>query len=392
MVQPEPAASLGLVLSGGGARGAYEVGVLSWVADERPQLLDRVRVVAGSSIGALNGVYLASHGMTPGAVRSLADIWLGLRIGKVLRFSVPHLARLGVSGGRWLLGALGRPVGGIFETGAIEKLVIEEVDWPRLRRLVQEGRYFGVAVTATEIGSGRTHVFSLHDPRRPTPRWPHDQGLRAYATAIEPAHVLASASIPVLFPPVRVGDYWYTDGSLRHNTPLSPAIRLGADELLVVSIAADHHEPSTPGRYPGLGQLLGKLLDSYFLDRLRWDLNRLDRINDLIACSQEVGGPDFLPRLQEALRAAGRRPYRLIRYANVGPTEDLGVIAGELLRTPGALRTQYGPLLRRVLAAENMMTADAASFVLFDGAFARRLIELGRADAAAHAGEIDALL
>ncbi len=383
---------LGIVLSGGGARGAYEVGVLWWIADNRPQVLDHIRVVTGASVGAVNGMFIASRGCTPQAVRELVEVWRGLRLEKLMHFSALRMARILGSGGvRMLRRGQQSPPLGLFEATGLQELIAESILWEHLHEVVQSGRLDAVGVTATEIGTGRTHIFVDHCPTKPTPRWPHDRTMVGISEQLRPEHVLASTSIPFLFAPVRVGDFWYTDGSVRQNTPLSPALRLGAERLLAVSLGGPDTRPETPGVFPGLGQLLGKLFNSLFLDRLMWDLDRLDRINDVLEAGDQVGGDDFLVRLQAELMRLGRRPYRPVRYVNIIPTGDIGAIAARRLREPDAMR-RFGAPMRSLLASDNLAAADAASYLLFDGGFADLLIDLGRHDAAAYADALDDLV
>ncbi|MCB9726991.1 MAG: patatin-like phospholipase family protein [Deltaproteobacteria bacterium] len=384
---------IALVLSGGGARGAYEVGVLNWIAVHRPAILEHITVITGSSVGAINGCFLASRGLTPDAVLELEDLWANLEIGGVLTFSTLHAARIFGAGARRLVARHGHsPATGFFETSRFEQLVRDAVLWDRIPDLVRQGRFDSVAVTATEIGSGGTHIFADHRHDMPAPRWPHDRSLIGHTARIRLEHVLASASIPFLFPPVRIGDFWYTDGGLRQNTPLSPALRLGADRLLVVALAARSARVEVPGVFPGLGQLLGKLFNSLFLDRMAWDLDRLDRINDLLTAGTRLYGTEFIPKLQSELGRFGRRPYDIVRYVSIRPGADVGMMAARVLREPHRMHTVMSGPMRSMLASDNLASADAASFVLFDGAFARDLMSLGMQDAAASATQLDSLL
>lgn len=384
---------IGLVLSGGGARGAYEVGVLSWIADHRPAVLDHLRVVTGASVGAVNGMFIASRGCTPAAVHELVEVWRGLRMERLLRVSGGRLLRmLGTAGMRLWRRQQASPAVGLFEAGGLAELIGDSILWRSLHREVQRGRLDAVAVAATEIGSGRTHLFVDQRPDLPPPRWPHDRTMVGVATPLEPAHVLASMSIPFLFAPVRVGDCWYTDGGIRQNTPLSPALRLGANRLLAVSLAGPDERPETPGVFPGLGQLLGKLFNSLFIDRMMWDLDRLDRINDVLRSAERVGGEGFLDRLRAELARIRRRPYRPVDYVRITPSVDLGAVAARVLRQPGALRASFSGPMQALLTSDNMAAADAASYLLFDGDFAVEAMAVGRADAERHASDFDVLL
>ena len=382
---------VGLVLSGGGARGAYEVGVLTWLADYAPGLLASIRVVTGASVGAVNGTFVASRGLSPASTRALLKVWRGLKVDRVLRFSRSHaLSMIWSTGARWLGRGSSPPVG-FFHGSALVDLIRSEVRWGGISRQIANGRLDGVAVATTEIGSGRTHLFVEHSPLIPHPRWPHDPSLVAMSGPIRPEHVLASTAIPLVFAPVQIGDYWYTDGGIRQNTPISPALRLGAERLLVLSSAGPHEATETPGEFPGLGQLLGKLFNSLFLDRLQWDLDRMDRLNDVLEAGRRAYGDGFAERLRGGLREIGRRPYHPVPYVTIQPSADVGVLAAEVLRQPGRLRSRFSRPLEALLMSDSQRAADAASYLLFDGGFASELVALGRADAASHADALHAL-
>ncbi len=389
-----PDRTVGLVLSGGGARGAYEVGALLHVADELPHLLERVRVVSGTSVGAVNGTFLASRGLTPDAVRDLAAIWRSLDIDHVVGFNPRQASQFLTTGGLRLIGRkIPSPALGLFSVDGMSKLVSASVDWRRLRHNVRSGRFDAVSVAATDIASGDTILFCAHEPSV-VPRWSvSDPSLVPRHVVLRPHHVLASAAIPVLFPPVRVSSRWYMDGGIRYNTPLSPALSLGAGALLIVSVRAAHevNVEAPPGEFPGMGQVIGKLLDSMFLDRVAWDLDRLTRINDMIS-ALETSAPEAIPKLHDELVRRGRRPYRYIPFADVRPSYDLGALAAEhLKRAAKASRLSFARFLKMLFLDDAGTTGDAASFLLFDGHYAEELMRAGREDAAAAHASLAAL-
>lgn len=382
-----PTRSIGLVLSGGGARGAYEVGTLLHIADELPDLLSRVRVISGTSVGAVNGTYLASKGLTPQAVRDLAAIWRSLDIDHVVGFNPRQASQFLTAGGLRLIGKrVPSPAAGLFSVEGISKLVGASVDWKGLRHNVRCGRFDAVSVAATDVASGDTLLFVAHEASV-VPHWSvSDPTLVPRRVVLRPHHVLASAAIPILFPPVRVSSRWFVDGGIRYNTPLSPALSLGSDALLIVSVraAASARVESPPGpEFPGIGQVIGKLLDSMFLDRVAWDLDRLARINEVVSALETVD-PSALPKLQDELIRRGRRPYRYIPFAEVRPSYDLGALAAEHLRRAAkASRLSFARLLKMLFLDDTGTTGDAASFLLFDGQYAEELMRAGREDAAA---------
>ena len=382
--------SLGLVFSGGGARGAYEVGVISWLADHLPELLAEVRVLTGSSVGAVNAAFLASHQLTPHSVRELVDLWCTLSIDQVMTLSA-------LSAGRMLkqrifgLGPNERPVG-LLNTSPLNRLIVDRVDWDGLVKAVKGPRLDAVAIAATDIGSGSTHVFFDYNRQRVVePHWPEDRSMVGWETELRPEHILASTSLPLLFKPVPIGDRWYCDGGLRQNTPLAPALRLGATKLLAISVKSQ--QPASPRArgFPGMGHLLGKLMNSVFLDRMLWDLDRMHRINDVLLAAERQGGPELVSALQRELVGMGRRPYSFVNYVGIRPSRDIGVLAAETLAHPERLNSRLIRLMNRSLR-DRTGVADTASYLLFDGFFASRLIELGYQDAGERRVELESLI
>lgn len=384
---------LALILSGGGARGAYEVGILKWIAEHRPQLLERIKIITGSSVGAINAAYLASHGITPQSVHDLAAIWSSLKVDSLIGFSLRRALSSLVSRSRTFFDEEDAKQVALLNTEGYERLIREGVNWQGLAEVTRSGRLDGVAIAATAIQNGKTHVFVQRSAEAPAPVWPSDDSMVGWDEPIQPKHVIASASLPFLFPPVRIGNRWYCDGGLRQNTPLSPALRLGADQLFAISVKKSPTVPdATTDAFPGFGILLGKLLNSIFLDRLLWDLDRLNRINVVLECAEEIGGAKFLPQMRKALVARGRRPYTRVNYVGIRPSEDIGGIAAKLLKHPEQLHSNLSFMVRKILGGGRSGVSDAASYLLFDGAFADALIDLGSRDAAQYTQAIDGIL
>ena len=378
------ASSIGLVLSGGGARGAYEIGVLSYVAEHLPSVLDRVRVVTGTSVGAVNGAFLASRGVTRESVWELCDIWRSLEVDALVALDHVGMRELITAGGKRLINRqVKSPPVGLLRVDGIIKLVAERADWRGLRKVVRSGRLDAVGFAATDIATGGTRFFVDYNDRI-APRWPRGEDAPfPDRTALGPAHVLASAAIPILFPPVSVGGRWFMDGGVRYNTPLAPALSLGAEALLVVSVrAAPEAQLSAPdGEFSGFGQIVGKVLDSVFLDRIGFDLDRLGRITDVVAAI-EKSGPAALSAFQGELASIGRPRYRHIHCAHVRPSRDLGALASDHLASAKTGRAlSFSRVLKALFQDDKGTTGDAASFLLFDGGYAEELIQAGRRDA-----------
>jgi NTE family protein len=374
--------SIGLVLSGGGARGAYEVGVLRYIAQHFPGLLERVQVIAGSSVGAVNTAYLASRGLDPKAVEDLVALWTNLELDRLVTFSSLSAVRmLGAGALRLLRGGTKSPVTGLIDADGLWQIVAKETDWDAIHRHVRNGRFKAVAITATEIARGETHVFV--DARDSL----DIRGQRLFTDFVaipgelNLPHVLASAAIPFLFPPIRIGTRWYVDGGVRHNTPLSPALRFGADALLIITVSGHERTDASADAFPGIGEILGTMLDATFVDRVAFDLDRLDRINDFLAAIDEEE-PSLRDRITARLRDKGRSSYRYVPYGSVKPSIDFGAVAAESMReikASGVL--SMSRLLAALFEDDPHRSGEAASFLLFDGRYASKLIAHGYADA-----------
>lgn len=385
-----------LVLSGGGARGAYEVGVLRYVR-ERLGIDARFDVITGTSVGAINGAYLAATCDRPrGQARALARVWAQLTIERVYDFGWPQLRSLP----RVLFGRAlpktphGGRVGGLVDSTALERLVREQIPWRRLTENLARGHLHAFSVTATEVATGVSTVFIQTGRRRVEP-WPEGPNEAVVRTGITASHTLASAAIPVLFPAVKIGDQFFVDGALRHNTPLRPALRLGAKRLLVIGLR--HSETPAERRarqrseaetlYPNAFFLLGKLLNSLMLDKVESDLERIEQTNRTLIAGAREFGPEFAARLSAAV---GREdPWHPVETLTIQPSQDIGRIAWEVVRDT-RLRSSGGVIpvmLRRSIEFDERAErgeSDLASYVLFDPEFINRLIELGYADGARH--------
>lgn len=381
----------GLVLSGGGARGAYEVGVLSYVLGELAAKRGRqpLDLVCGTSVGAIHAAFVAAavHDPVPGMAR-LSALWRELVLSDVLGFDLSQAARLH----RVLLG--GRRGAGLVDASPLTGIIREGIDYRRLARNLRSGELKALTITATHVRSGRPVCFVDRAPGVALPvGLPRSVVVRA--AHVMPHHVLASAAIPVVFPPVSIRTELYFDGGLRLNTPIAPAIHLGAERVFVIGLSAGNDAPQiAAGRYPGLPFLLGKVLDAFLLDHVDIDLEELGRINGLLRDGEAAFGPDFVARLNEVGAARGAPPRRLVEALAIRPSVDLGVVAADFLRRERvAIRRKLGrTLLRAVDVGEGAQAADLASYLLFDGGYAAALIALGRDDARARGDEIESFL
>jgi NTE family protein len=389
-----PDARVGLVLSGGGARGAYEVGVLRYVR-ERLGGPTPFHVVTGSSVGAINGAYVAATCDRPRAqIRMLQRVWSELNLDHMYRFGWSQLRSLPqVLFGRDLPSLTdGDTIGGLVDSTFIESIVRHRIPWAGIRRNLRAGLLYAFSCSATELATGLTTVFVETRDGIP-PKWPRDAGQRVVATRISASHTLASAAIPVLFPAVRVGDQFFVDGSLRQNTPIRPAMRLGANRLLVVGLRhrdsndVAHRRAREAARtiYPNAIFMLGKMLNALMLDKLEADLARISRTNELVRAGTKLYGSDFATAIGEEITGRMGRPYEDIKIALIRPSRNLGEIAFEVMRLNKLARYRgvMARWLRRSLESEPIPEHDLGSYVLFDPDYVGALMQLGYEDAAA---------
>jgi NTE family protein len=382
-----------LILSGGGARAAYEVGVLSYIFDDLTRILatpPKIDVLCGTSVGAINASYLAAHLGDPVlGLRRLVEVWTGLELTRVLGFGLRQMVTLP----RVLLGGGGGH--GLFDARPMAEIVRHEISWRAVSRCLRERRLRALTVSCTEASNGRTVVFIQTAPGLTIPTAAPPRTLFR-AGHIGPQHALASAAIPLLFPPVWIDNELYLDGGLRQNTPIAPALRLGATHIFAIGGSREvtgrivrEGGPPPPMRVPGAPFLLGKVLNAFLLDHVDVDIELLTRINNVIADGTSAYGKGFTNAVSAEARKRGAQEYRYVTSLRIRPSEDLGHLANAHLRG-GRLRGDpiVTKRLFQVLGLGSESEADLASYLLFDGPFCRRLIDLGRADARARRDEL----
>jgi NTE family protein len=259
----------------------------------------------------------------------------------------------------------------------------------RIRENINRGYLEALTVSCTEVQTGRTVCFVQNNGE--VPRWTSDPRRVARKAAIGPEHALASAAIPFLFPAVQVGGRYFCDGSLRQPTPLSPALRLGADRVLVIALRFDRRRgqapiEKTPNSYPNALFLFGKLLNALLLDPIQYDLAVLERVNRILRHGRDVYGPSFEKELNAVVAPLRGKPYRIVDDLLVSPSRDIGMIAAEEVKRMKSSDWGSGPaalLFKRFAKSESDSEADLLSYLLFDGAYASRLVQTGYEDAAA---------
>lgn len=355
-----------LVLSGGGARGAYQVGVLRYIARQRP--LTHFPILTGVSAGAINASYLAARSDSyDRAVEALAQHWLSLSTDRIFRTDLVSLMSNAVrvllnlgSGGS----GLAPRVQGLVDTSPLRTFLEGLIDENVVADNIAAGRLRALAVSATAYDTGRTITYVQGEPW--LQMWERIRR-RAVPGRIALDHVMASAAIPLFFPAVNVGGRYFGDGSLRQSHPLSPAIHLGADRILAISSrwrppAAEPVAVEEPV-YPPAAQVIGLLLNSIFLDNLDIDAERLRRVNYLLA------------RVPESRRwLLSERPVRLLVLR---PSSDIGRVARHYEASiPKSLR-----YLLRGLGTRKISSSDLVSYLMFESEYLEHLIELGERDA-----------
>ena len=286
----------------------------------------------------------------------------------------------------------------MLDPAGLKQVVSSAIDFDRIEDHVASGRVRAITVSATHIASGRTVVFVQRRDSGPPP-WGKDDTVIPHVVRLRAAHALASAAIPLMFPAVRVDGELYCDGGLRQNVPLSPARRLGADGLLVVN--PRHIEKTLPQRQEAAAReeaflaspffLMGKTLNALMLDRIDNDLDRLNRINSILDAGRRRFGETFVEELNQELGYPPGKGVRPLATVLIRSSEDIGKLAAEYVqselfqrRNPGIM----GRLIRRMAAGDVKGESDLLSYLLFDGEFSQRLMDLGRQDARAREADL----
>lgn len=377
--------------------------MVRFIVEELPARLGhspQVDILCGTSVGAIHACYLAgtAHQGPNRGVR-LVDFWREMKIEEVLPFRRRDLLNLPrrLFGVRRVAEAMrggDTPdrLYGLLDTKHLESLVVRAIPWRSIRRNVAAGRVHAVCVAATEIATGRVAVFMESAERQP-PSWTRDPMVVPRTTRLLPIHALASAAIPLLFPVVRIGSSYYADGGLRLNTPLSPALRLGADRALVIALrpTPTTHDQAQRAEgsvldYANPTFVFGKVLNALMLDHVDTDLGRMSDLNELIREGREAFGDDFLERLNAIGRDARGQPFREVEQLVIRPSADLGMLAGQVLENlPDAVGRSpfFRFAMRNLSPGQRSPEADLVSYLLFDGEFLEPLAELGYRDARA---------
>lgn len=371
---------LAVMLTGGGARAAYQVGLLKGLATHFPDL--RIRIITGASAGAINAAYIAAHqGTLLERVQQLEQIWCELGCESIYQFDwkvfLPFRAALASLLPRKSRFTRSREHA-LVDTTPFRNLVCRILDTPRgtpilgIEENIRSGELTALALMTLDYSTGQTV------------RWVQGRNLAPYdspnhrtaRTQFTVDHVLASAALPFIFPAVRIGNAFHGDGSIRMAAPLSPAVQLGAHRIIAMSTGYLRNPEEASHQvvtgYPPAAQILGQLVNAIFLDGIEEDVARMERMNDLL-------------RKMAPHERDGLKPIDLLVLR---PSIDLGKLAGDYERLlPRKLK-----LLVRAMGVKETESPDFISLLMFEPTFTQRIIELGETDVASRLPDIRAFL
>ena len=376
-IAPFPAgrvrARAGLVLTGGGARAAYQVGVVKALRDILGNPTRKpFPILCGTSAGAINAATLAvfaddfSHG-----VRHLLEVWEHMHCEHIYRTDAWNIMR---AGARWLAAMMllsrHNPIS-LLDNAPLRAMLERNLDFDRIQSNIDSGALYAVCVTASGYTSGQS--VSFFQGGSGLQGWQRNQRIGA-AVTIKLDYLLASAALPFIFPAVKVHREYFGDGSMRQIAPVSPALHLGADRVLIVGTGrqATDDARARSNTYPSLAQIAGHALNSIFLDTLMVDIERLERINRTV----KLIPPERL--------AESNIPLRAVKVLFITPSQPLERIASRFIHElPRTVR-----FVLRPTGALNRAGSNLASYLLFEEPFCRALIDLGYRDTLAREAEV----
>ncbi|MBM0107944.1 patatin-like phospholipase family protein [Steroidobacter sp. S1-65] len=371
---------VGLVLPGGGARAAYQVGVLRALADLLPaRAINPFPVVTGTSAGAVNATAIAVHAdRFRVAVGNLERVWRNFQVGQVFRADTSSMLRaslhwfLAMMSGGWLL----PPPKSLFDNSPLRELIKEQFDFSRIGRSIEDGHLEALAMSTA--GYASTRSVSFFEAKSGCAPWRRTRRA-GQPVSLSVEHLMASVAVPFLFPPVLLGDEYYGDGAMREANPFSAAIHLGAQRLLVIGTRNETSpNMAVPPLCPTFGQIFGYMLDSLFTDGMYSDLERLTQLNQIVdrVGPVTVNSPD------------GPVNLRRVDMLVILPSRDLSEIARHHVASlPRSLR-----VLLRTLGAMNTGGGQLMSYLLFQDTYTRELIALGYQDAMKRADDLMSFL
>ncbi len=405
-MKQSPNKNLALVLSGGGARGAYEAGVMHYIRTMLPSKARRRNfdIQSGASVGAINTSFVAAtaHDLEFQG-KEIWRLWQDLREENIYRRDKRALWDfLSRSSKGILSGLLGgkthdsRHFNGFLDTAPFLPFIQKVVPWKQITQNILAGFIKAVSIVATNVFTGRTELFiEKHPSVEYTGEYIVHHG------PINALHAMASAAIPIVFPTIMIDDIAYTDGGLRLNTPMSPVIQLGADSILVIGL---HHRAKPgekipfhgeKGKPPALGQVMGRVMNSMFLDRIQYDMEQLDRINKIVDWGEMLYGKTFLEDLNQMLLKKkirgdiASRGLKKIHVLRMRPSEDIGEIFSHCYKRGRDKHFgSFEKFMVRMLDIDPAAGVDFLSYIAFMPEYLKKLLELGFEDARKNHAEL----
>ena len=368
---------IGLVLPGGGARAAYQVGVLKAISELIPDS-NPFSIISGTSAGAINASLLASRSQSlKEAVEVLSGVWCNFKTNKVYRTETTVMLK---SIFQWLLtvssgGVLAKNPKSLLDNSPLRQLLEDTINLEGIKNNIDKGNLDAFAITAASYSSKKSVTFFQSE--EDDIDW--ERFLRVgVKTDILIDHLMASIALPLIFPAVKINNEYFGDGAMRQATPLSPAIRLGAEKLLIINTdsKSPNNQLTDNQIYPSIGEVGGYMLDALFTGGLLSDLERLDRINQII----ENSGNNSVQ--------TSNKKMKHLDYCVISPSKDIKKIAKEHYKdVPYSIK-----LLMKGLGLKNREESELLSFLLFESSFTSSLIQLGFEDGMTKQSEIKAIL
>lgn len=374
----------GLVLSGGGARGAYQVGVLKAIAElvEKNKVSNPFQVYTGVSAGAINATFMAAYAEDfPQATQKLVDLWGHLTSDQIFYTDAISLGRIGFTWMKELsLGGLSKqvlPGRALLDTTPLGELIKNNIPFSKIMDNIKQGHLKSIAITAVDYKNSSAITFVEGDKN--TPHWKRTRRT-SELTVLNYEHVMASSSIPLLFPPICIGERYFGDGCVRNVAPCSPAIHLGAQKLIVIGVrrhsslsAQESSLDEAHSHAPSVARVINLLLNAVLLDGIELDVERMRRMNEMVR---------RIPSEHHTSLS-----YKPIDHVWISPSIDIGQLAREKAhRLPRLIRY----LLKGLGPLDD--ASEIISYLLFDPEFCRELIECGYNDGMRNKDEIERIL